>query len=39
KTWHEKILKGPKAGALMAVQCLEQTIEDLENNFIIDNEE
>ncbi|CAG8855372.1 42612_t:CDS:1 [Gigaspora margarita] len=39
KTWREKILKGPKAGALMAVQRLEQAIEDLENDFIIDNEE
>ncbi|CAG8814411.1 20240_t:CDS:2 [Gigaspora margarita] len=39
KTWCEKILKGPKAGALMAVQYLEQAIENLENDFIIDNEE
>ncbi|KAF0544889.1 hypothetical protein F8M41_002563 [Gigaspora margarita] len=39
KSWHEKILKGPKSGALMSVQCLEQAIEDLKNDFIVDNKE
>ncbi|CAG8605400.1 3699_t:CDS:1, partial [Racocetra persica] len=31
------ILKGPKQGAIMTVQCLEQSIEDLKNEIQEEN--
>ncbi|RIB17237.1 hypothetical protein C2G38_2187868 [Gigaspora rosea] len=39
KTWCEKILKNTKLGATLTVSCLEEYIENLENEIIANEEE